>query len=196
MTTIGVGVEGPSDLRFWRKYLHRTFADRRFDVRNMSGRPRLIKQAPRLLDAFRSLRYRAGIIILDLDKNPCVSDLIAQFDEPVQCELRRPLADRYLHICVAVRKIESWFLADREAVTAVLPGAEYEVSCYTNKWGKRKLGELCRNIGLRYNELWFAEEIAPEFCATRAMTHSSSLALAWERIANAVGAPPSHTETG
>ena len=35
---IGVGVEGPSDLAFWDKVLHKHFPGVRFDIRNMKDR--------------------------------------------------------------------------------------------------------------------------------------------------------------
>ncbi len=41
---IGVGVEGPSDLQFWHKVLHKHFRGHKFDVRNMKNRDKLIRE--------------------------------------------------------------------------------------------------------------------------------------------------------
>ncbi len=188
MRTIGVGVEGPSDSRFWVKTLHRCFGAGavRFKVQNMSNRHGLIQKAGRLLGMFRGLHYAAGILILDQDKDPCVTDLRNLFDEAVRTELTKPLAERYLHLCVARREIESWYLADSDAITAILPSAQYDLPKDTSVWGKGKLRELCKSAGIGYNELAFAEQIAPKFNAQRARPYSESLRVAWERIENAV----------
>ena len=180
-------MEGPSDLRFWRKVLHRTFPQHRFDVRNMSNRPRLIRESVRLLETFRDAHYPAGVIVLDQDKNPCSTDLSDLFDETVRAELRRPIDERYLFLCIAKRKIESWYLADSEAVQSVFPSVQYDMPNDTSIWGKRKLGELCRAAGLTYNEISFAEQIAPHFSANRAMKFSESLTIGWARVEAAVG---------
>lgn len=186
MKTIGVGVEGPSDQRFWKKLLHRTFPGYGFDVHNMSNRPKLIRESGRLLDSFRDAHYPAGIIVLDQDKNPCATDLSGLFDQTVRTELRRPIDERYLFLCIANRKIESWYLADAEAVQGVLPSVRYDMPNDTSIWGKRKLGELCRNRGMPYNEILFAEQIAPRFSVDRAMQYSESLAIGWSRVKAAV----------
>jgi len=185
---IGVGVEGPSDLRFWRKVLHRCLGQHgliRFDVHNMSGRPKLVRDADRLLDVFRGAGYSAGLLVLDLDKNPCVEDLRDQFSERVQGELRATGDNRYLHLAAAVRKLESWYLADPDAVRAVIPGADYTGAGYDSRWGKGKLGEICERGGSLYNELLFAEQIAPHYSPERASELSDSMRLAWERIMRA-----------
>jgi hypothetical protein len=182
---IGVGVEGPSDLEFWRKYLHRAFPGRRFDVRNMKTREKLVAAAPRLLATFRDMCYSAGLIILDLDKNPCVPDVIELFDEAVRTELRKPLDERYLFLCVAIRKMECWFLADADAVTAVLPDVSYELPPDTSVWGVGKLRGLWKEQygkAAALNKIDFAKRAAPRFSAERALLHSASLRIAWHRI--------------
>jgi hypothetical protein len=71
--TFGIGVEGPSDKHFWDKVLHKHFRKHSFDVRSMKNRDKLIRETPRLMDQFRSLRYQAGFILVDKDDDPCVS---------------------------------------------------------------------------------------------------------------------------
>ncbi len=190
---IGVGVEGPSDLKFWRKFLHRSFCGRLFDVRNMKNRSRLIRDTPRLLDMFRGLGYSGGIIILDRDKNPCTAHLVEEFDERVRGEFQKPLEQRYLQLCVAVRELESWFLADREAVLAVLPDASYDVPEDTSIWGAGRLRELWKQQYGRasaLNKINFAEAMATRFSVARAMKHSASLQVSWDRVTRVVEREP------
>ncbi len=188
MDTIGVAVEGPSDLRFWRKYLHRTYRTHKFHLHNMRGRSRLIREAPHLLDLFHDLHHVAGLIILDQDKDPCVSSILNEFTPAIRDELSKPLAERYLHLCVAHRKIESWFLADSEAVRRVLPDADYDMPDDTRIWGAGKLGELWKQQHGRtstYNKIDFAESIALYWSPHRAEEHSASLRIARARIESA-----------
>lgn len=190
MKTIGVGVEGPSDLRFWRRLLHRCFRDSHatsFDVHNMSNRPKLIRDTDRLLDLFQDRRYVGGIVLLDLDKNPCVTDLRTLFSDRILAELTKPLHDRFLHLGVARTKLESWYLADPDAIRTVLPNTTYDATAYDPRWGKKKLGTLCRENGITYNEIAFAEKISPHFSVERAIERSDSLRIAWKRIVGAVG---------
>ena len=73
---IGVGVEGHGDRAFWSAFLHWKFPGRLFDIQSMNGRAKLIGAASKLLDTFHDLRYAAGIIIMDRDKDPCVPALV------------------------------------------------------------------------------------------------------------------------
>ena len=123
--TVGVGVEGPSDLHFWGKVLTKHFRGVRFDIRNMKNRDKLIRATPDLLEEFRSLKRTAGFIILDRDQDPCVASLFECFDSAVRAELQRP-APRYLHLCVAVKRIECWYLADATAISSAIPGATWQ----------------------------------------------------------------------
>ena len=186
---IGVGVEGPSDRAFWTQYLHRAFPGERFDVRNMKTREKLIAATARLLATFRDAHYAAGMIVLDRDKDPCVAELRNLFDHEVRVELGRPLPERFLFLCVAVRKLESWFLADREAVIAVVPEASYDAPEDTSIWGVGKLRELWKQqygVNSALNKIAFAEQVAPHFSAKRAKQHSKSLEISWTRICHAV----------
>ena len=189
MIRVGVGVEGRSDLEFWRKYLHREFQGCHFDVCNMNGREKLIASTPKLLDTFHSAGYRAGIIILDRDKDPCIEELRKLFTVGMQAEFRKPLEQRYLFLCTAVRKIECWFLADHQAVIEVLPDVSYELPDDTGKWGVGKLKKLWKEQYSEFstlNKIEFARQIAPRFSATRGSAYSASLKIAWERIQFAV----------
>ena len=95
------------------------------------------------------------------------------------CELRM------LHLCVAVAKIESWYLADGEAIRSVIRGVEYDAREYDPRWAKKKLGELHVQVGTVYNSIDFGERIAPKFDPQRAAERSPSFRFAWNRISNA-----------
>lgn len=137
--TIGVGVEGPSDREFWNKVLRKYFPKTRFDIRNMKNRDKLIRETPRLLEAFRSLRYNAAFIVVDRNDTPCPTAVIDEFEELVRQEARKPVSERYLFICVAIRELEAWLLADGQAVNTVLPKASYIPPNETGDIGAEKL---------------------------------------------------------
>lgn len=185
MSTVGVAVEGPSDRAFWRKFLHRIYRPQLFDVRMMGGRQKLVRDAPKLLKMFRDAHYCAGILIIDIDKDPCVAETREIFAEEILEELKRSLSERYLHLCVAVRKIESWYLADDEAILSVIGGVKYDASGYDARWAKKKLGALHDQVGAVYNPIDFGERIATNFDPQRAAERSDSFRIAWERISNA-----------
>lgn len=182
----GVGVEGPSDRVFWDKVLHRSFPDCRFDIRNMKNRQKLIRETPILHETFKDLGYDGGFIFLDRDDDPCVTAVIDLFDGSVRSVLRKqPPSGRYLHACVAVREIESWYLADEQAIQAVIKGCDYIVPDNTGAMAKGKLKQLirdCQGVGASFNEIGFAKEIAPKFSPKRAVNHSASFRFVWERI--------------
>lgn len=190
--TIGVAVEGPSDFAFWNKILHKHCSPARFDIRNMKNCGALIRETPNLLDAFRSLHYSAGFILIDRDKidkdkTRCPAGVINLFQPQIIAEARKPLAERYLYICVAVRELEAWYLADDAAMTNVLPEIDYAASEET---GNENAGELIDRLwsqqygNTAFNKLDFAKSIGSEFMPENAMLHSASFRLFWERISN------------
>ena len=186
MPTVGVAVEGPSDQRFWKKVLHRKFPCVGFHVQQMNNRPNLIRSSARLLEAFRGAHFVAGVLILDMDKEPCASSVIDLFDPPTADALRQPLDGRYLYLAAAKRKVECWYLADVEATCEVLGCPTYEIPDDTGAWGRGKLEALCRSVGVSYRVVDFAERIAPKFSIERAKGSSSSFRCAWDRIERAV----------
>ena len=140
---IGVGVEGPSDRTFWHEVLHKRFGGIQFDVRTMGSKETLIRQTPRLLEAFRSLQYTAGFILVDRERDPCFPAVLERFDEAIRGEARSPVNDRYLFVCVAIRGLESWFLADPFSINGLMPGANYIAPRETARVNpKRKLSDL------------------------------------------------------
>ena len=185
MSTVGVAVEGPSDRAFWRKFLHRVYHPQRFDVRMMGGRQRLVRDTAKLLDMFRDAHYGAGILIIDIDDDHCVTETRTSFAEKILEELERDISERYLHLCVAVAKIESWYLADDEAIRSVIRGVEYDAREYDPRWAKKKLGDLHVQVGAVYNSIDFGERIATKFDPQRAAQRSDSFRIAWERISKA-----------
>lgn len=182
----GVGVEGPSDFAFWDKVLHKHFQGCRFDIRNMKNRDKLIREAPILYESFKDLHYQAGFILLDRDDDPCASAVLNAFDQSVRPLLtRQPLAERFLFACIAVKEIESWYLADAEAIRSVIRGCSYAAPADTGVLAKGRLKQLLRQHrgqAAGFNELGFAKEIAPKFQPRRALPYSASFRLFWERI--------------
>lgn len=151
----------------------------------MRDRERLIQSTPRLLEAFRDARYKAGFIIVDRDDAACPTAVIDDFDEAVRDEARKPIATRFLFVCVAVRTLESWLLADAAAINAVLPTARYSAPRETGD-ASGKLGQLWRQQYPRtaFNKIDFAKRIAPKFTPGDAARHSASFKLFWERVAD------------
>ena len=163
--TIGVGVEGASERTFWTKVLPKNFAGVRFDVRNLKNKERLIRATPRLLDAFRSLHYTAGFILLDRHRDPCTTAVLHHFDDLIQVEARKPEDARYLFICVAIKGLEAWYLANPSAINTLLPRAGYVAPDETAMLNpKEKLKALWKKqFGKNSapNKIGFAQMMAP-----------------------------------
>lgn len=182
--TFGIGVEGPSDYQFWHKILHKHFRNCRFDVRNMKNRDKLIRETPKLLETFRDCHYAAGFILVDLDADPCVTSVLGLFDAAVRNVARLPDKDsRFLHICVAIKEIESWYLADADAIKTVIPGCDWQPLSDTGSVSKGRLRSLVKDhLGknVSFNEIDFAKAIASKFQPSRAQPHSASFRYFWE----------------
>lgn len=182
---IGVGVEGPSDRAFLDKVLHKHFRRWRFDLRMMKDRARLIRETPRLLETFRDAGYSAGFIVVDRDDTPCATGVIDEFDDSIRIEARKPLEDRFLFICVAVRGLEAWFLAEEAAILSSLPDVAYKAPPDTGTLdaGTRITG-LWRSKypATAFNKIDFAKTIAPKFSPSAARMHSASFNHFWTKI--------------
>ena len=182
--TIGVGVEGPSDFQFWDKLLHKYFRGCRFDVRNMKNRDKLIRESPRLLESFRDCHYTAGFVLVDLDDDPCLGSVLDLFDAPTRQAARLPdKAARFFHVCVAVKEIESWYLADAGAINAIIPRCNWKPASDTRTVAKGKLRALVKGLERRnasFNEIDFAKQIATRFRPDNARPHSASFRYFWE----------------
>ena len=127
----------------------------------------------------------ARIVAIASDSDHCVTETRTRFAEKILEELERDISERYLHLCVAVAKIESWYLADDEAIRSVIRGVEYDAREYDPRWAKKKLGDLHVQVGAVYNSIDFGERIATKFDPQRAAQRSDSFRIAWERISNA-----------
>ena len=184
--TFGVGVEGPSDFQFWHKVLHKHFRGCRFDVRNMKNRDKLIRETPKLLDTFRDCHYAAGFILVDLDDDPCLGSVFGLFDAAIRTAARIPdKRARFLHVCIAIEELESWYLADADAINAVIPGCTWSAPTDTSSVAKGNLRSLVRtHLGKNasFNEIDFAKTIAPKFDPSRARSHSASFRYFWELV--------------
>ena len=188
--TIGLGVEGPSDFKFWNKVLHKHFRGHRFDIRNMKTREKLIRETPTLFEEFRSNGYATGIILVDMDDDPCITSVIALFNSDIVAMMRDvPRDERYLHLCVAIKEIESWYLADAEAINAVIAGCSWQTPQDTHRVSKGRVRTLIKEqCGRRasFNEITFAQDMAPKFDPQRARSYSASFRYFWEILENTV----------
>ena len=183
---IGVGVEGPSDRVFWDKVLHKHFPRVRFDIHNMSNRGKLIRDAADLLETFRDTHCTAGFLLVDRDDTPCASGVIDEFASEVQAEARKPLDERYLFICVSIRELEAWFLADGPAITAVLPNVTWEPPKETGTLNAEKelkaLWKEQHGKNVAFNKIEFAKLLAPKFKPDEAGSRSASFLFFWNRV--------------
>lgn len=180
--TFGVGVEGPSDKHFWDKVLHKHFRGHSFDVCNMKNRDKLIRETPRLLNQFQDMHYDGGFILVDMDDDRCISTVIDLFDAATKATRKTKRDDRFLHLCVAIKEIESWYLADQEAIETVIPGCGYTAPADTGTLAKGKLKSLIKQTVGRhasFNEVDFAKRIAPVFSPKRALNQSKSFKYFW-----------------
>ena len=186
----GVGVEGPSDYQFWQKVLHKHFRSCRFDVRNMKNRDKLIRETPKLLETFRDCHYTAGFILVDRDDDPCHASVLELFDVAIREATRLPDKNsRFLHVCIAVKEIESWYLADADAINAVIPGCAWHPPPDTGSVAKGHLRSLVKSrLGKNasFNEIFFAKMIAPKFQPNRARPHSASFRYFWDLVESKV----------
>ncbi len=184
--TIGVGVEGPSDRDFWNKVLHKHFRRFQFDIRNMKSRAKLIESTPTLLESFKNLHYRAGFILVDRNDSRCPTEVLGEFDAHVQLEAKRPINQRYLHICIAIRELEAWFLADEAGINAVLTKSEYGASSETGLVSAegmlKTLWQKNFGKGVAINKIEFARMMAPKFDPGCALNRSSSFKHFWGRL--------------
>ena len=188
--TFGVGVEGPSDYQFWHKVLHKHFRSCRFDVRNMKNRDKLIRETPKLLETFRDCHYAAGFILVDRDDDPCLASVLELFDVTIREAVRLPDKNsRFLHVCITIKEIESWYLADADAINAVIAGCAWQPPPDTSSVAKGHLRSLVKSrLGKNasFNEISFANMIAPKFQPNRARPHSASFRYFWDLVESKV----------
>ena len=187
---IGVGVEGPSERAFWNKVLPKVFLGVRFDIRNLKTKEKLIRATPQLLESFRNLHYDAGFILVDRHRDPCITAVLQRFDDRSRAEARKPADERYLFICVAVRGLEAWYLADHSAISQLLPKAHYaapkETATLNPKESLAKLWKTQFGQESAVNKIGFAQLLAPKFDPARARQRSSSFDYFWTRMTTAL----------
>ncbi|MEO8353739.1 MAG: DUF4276 family protein [Chthoniobacteraceae bacterium] len=192
MIRIGVGVEGPSDFPFWTKVLPRAFASRGviFGISAMHGRGKLVRGAEDLLGAFGAARCDAVFFLLDKDKDPCMTAIYEEFAEDFRVRLRGRMGKPSCHLCIADRELESWFLAEENAMRELLENPAY---CAPQPdaavGGKGKLERLLSErgrAGIAFNEIAFAKEIAARFAPLIARQHSTSFDYFWSKLESVI----------
>jgi hypothetical protein len=100
----------------------------------------------RMLRAFKNAaRGSAHLVMTDLDKRPCVPELIEDW---FRCEIAEYSMRRHPNLLfrVAVHEAESWVMADREAFARYLGIAVHHVPCEPDavRDPKKKLLDLAR----------------------------------------------------
>ena len=194
MIRIGIGVEGPSDYTFWNKVLHRHFADSGvlFRISAMHGRSKLIRGAADLLGAFASAGCAAVFLLVDKDKDPCMTSVYDEFPDEFRNRLRDGSRQPPCCLCIADRELESWYLADEEAMREALGLADYSAAAGGGKIaGKGKLEKLLiehASLGAAFNEIAFAKQIGALFRPENAARNSASFAYFWEKLESAIAA--------
>ncbi len=153
----------------------------------MKNRDKLIRETPRLMESFRDCHYAAGFSLVDMDDDPCISAVLDLFDGAVRtaaCTGDR--AARSFHVCVAIKEIESWYLADATAIQALMPDCEWrEAPADTCRVAKGRLRTLSKDHFGRhasFNEIAFAKDMAPKFRPARALPHSASFRYFWGAV--------------
>ncbi|RJP25513.1 MAG: DUF4276 family protein [Candidatus Omnitrophota bacterium] len=195
---IGIGVEGFSDKIFWDKVLPKFFRGVHFDVRNMKTKEKLIRETPRLFNSFQDARYDGAFIIIDRDKDPCVTAIVELFNAPMKTEAKKVREKRFLFLCVAIRELEAWLLADDQAIQKLLPKSKYVSPSETGDIGAE--GKLKRiwqqqHGQIAFNKISFAKEIGVQFDPHRAMNHSFSFRYFWENIKGIINKRRQYRET-
>ncbi|MAF10338.1 hypothetical protein CMK11_07795 [Candidatus Poribacteria bacterium] len=175
MREIALVVEGPSDDDFWRRLLARLYgaSEHRVEIVVTRDRGRLIARSSDLVASHRDDGYRATFFLLDIDRDACVRRVLDRFPEDVR---RSAKEDDDVFICVAVRGLESWYLADANAVNTVFEDAEYSVPADVE--GANPKSEL-RRLRPKYDKRWLARRFGNEFDPAAGGRHSPSLGRAW-----------------
>jgi hypothetical protein len=195
MASVSLATEGSLDEQVLRQVLAQTrgegLAPAVCYVQN--GRPRLRENLPRFNQA---ARFQPFIVLADLEGDECPPRLIREWLPDG--------AHSHLLLRVAVRMIESWLLADREALASFLgvPLARLPSQPDDELDPKQKLVNLARRshlrriredlvpvenstsrIGKNYNGQ-LTRFVATEWNAPRASQHSPSLARAIRALQN------------
>ena len=153
----------------------------------MKGGDQVIQQAPELANDFRKAGYHSAIFIVDADKAPCPTTTLARFDPKFLSDSRgQPAANRFVHIFVAVRELESWVMADEDCMRLLLEFPDYQApNADAQPAGKGKLLRLCREHGASASGMQdheFARQAASRFDPMRASERSPSFAHFWGRL--------------
>jgi hypothetical protein len=158
----------------------------------MKNRDKLIRETPKLLETFRDCHYAAGFILVDVDDDPCLGSVLDLFDGAIRQAARLPdKRERFLHVCLVIKELESWYLADADAINSVIPGCAWRALADTGTVAKGKLRGLVKtHLGksATFNEIGFAKAIGPKFNPSRARPHSASFSYFWDLVESKVRA--------
>lgn len=132
-----------------------------------------------------------SIILVDRDSDPCVTATVGAFDLGTVTAARTPIAQRDVLICVAVVELESWYLADEEAIRRLMPEVAYSAPSETGAQSAestlRRLWKESGRVGYPGGgKIELARAVARGFNPARARLHSASFAYFWDRVTAAI----------
>ena len=98
--------------------------------------------------------------------------------------------ERYLFICVAIRGLESWYLADSAAINQLFPMAGYVAPVETATLNpKQELTQLWQDqygSNAAFNKIGLAQTMALLFDPEQGRQRSASFDYFWTRITAAI----------
>ncbi len=167
-------VEGPSDKHLWDATLRSHCAGAQFKIQVTHGKQKMLRKPAGLVRQANLKGYELTVFILDQDKDPSADDTA----QSLKSALGRagPAV-----IGVAVRNVESWLLADEEAIRAAFPDSWYTRKGMTDGIARPdvRLSDCVRRhsdgrLG-EYRKTRDAPQIAEHFDPKRAQNGSRSL---------------------
>lgn len=173
---LGIVVEGTSDLIFLKQnapwWRQKGFV---LKVRQAQGRPRLIRDAQKHLDLLRQQGCHYVLFLLDQDQDPCAPATARRL-----ANLRR---EPDVLVCVCVRELEAWFLADGQALQVATGTTFSHLPTDSLRDAKAQLKRLFqRRIGKFPTEVEMARRIAPHFSLERAAQGNRSAARCLHKL--------------
>ena len=118
--------------------------------------------------------------------------VLRRFDDLIQEEARKPEDERYLFICVAIKGLEAWYLADPSAINTLLPRADYvapdETAMLNPKQELKALWKKQFGENAAPNKIGFAQIMAPRFNPEEGRKRSASFDYFWVRVNGASAA--------
>jgi hypothetical protein len=105
-------------------------------------------------------------------------------------QLEKPIGQRFLHMALAFRQLECWYLADENAIRAVTRDASYaaptNTACLNGVKKVRELLQTGYDLAVAYNIIEFSRTMSIKFSPDVAMKFSPSFMHFWKHITGVV----------